>query len=77
MNIIKYGNNMTLKELHSELSKIIDEESKTNPDILDKPVVLFIMPYSTSAADLIRCGIYGTASVINDKEVITITNYYK
>lgn len=68
---------MTLKELYSELSKIIDEESKTNSDILDKPVVLFIMPYSTGAADLIRCGIYGVASIINDKEVITITNYYK
>lgn len=68
---------MTLRELYSELSKIIDEESKTNPDILDKPVVLFIMPYSTGAADLIRCGIYDTTSVINDKEVITITNHYK
>lgn len=68
---------MTLKRLYSELSKIIDEESKTNPDVLDKPVALCIMPCSTNAADLIRCGTYGAASVINDKEVITITNYYK
>lgn len=68
---------MTLKELHFELSKIIDKESKTNPDIFYKPVVLFIMPYSTGAADLIRCGIYDTTSVINDKEVITITNHDK
>lgn len=65
---------MTLRRLYSELAKIIDEESKINPDILDKPVVLFIMPYSTSAADLIRCGIYDATSIINDKEVITITN---
>lgn len=68
---------MTLKRLYSELSKIIDEESKTNPDILDKQIVLSVMPCSTNAADLIRCGTYGAASVINDKEVITITNYYK
>ena len=33
---------MTLKRLYSELSKIIDEESKTNPDVLDKPVALCI-----------------------------------
>ena len=68
---------MTLKELYSELSKIMYEKSKTNPDILDKPVTLSIMPYSTNATDLNRCGVYGIASVINDKEVITITNYYK
>ena len=68
---------MTLKRLYSKLSKIIDEESKTNTDALDKPVVLCIMPCSTNAADLIRCGTYGAAGVINDKEVITITNYYK
>ena len=68
---------MTLKRLYSELSKIIDEESKTNPDILDKQIVLSVMPYNTNASDLIRCGIYGVASVINDKKVITITNYYK
>lgn len=68
---------MTLKELYSELSKIIDEESKTNPDIFDKPIVLSVMPYSTGAADLIRCGIYDATSIINDKEVITITNYFK
>lgn len=68
---------MTLKRLYSELFKIIDEESKTNPDILDKQIVLSVMPYSTNTSDLIRCGTYGVASVINDKEVITITNYYK
>lgn len=65
---------MTLRKLYSELAKIIDEEGKTNPNVLDKPVVLFIVPYSTGAADLIRCGIYDATSVINDKEVITITN---
>lgn len=68
---------MTLKKLYSELSKIIDEEIKTNPDALDKQIVLSIMPYSTNASDLIRCGIYGAASVINDKDIIIITNYYK
>ena len=68
---------MTLKRLYSELSKIIDEESKTNPDALDKQIALSIMPCSTNAFDLIRCGVYGAASIINDKEVITITNYYK
>lgn len=68
---------MTLRKLYSELSKIIDEEIKTNPDALDKQIVLSIMPYSTNASDLIRCGIYGAASVINDKDRITITNYYK
>lgn len=68
---------MTLKKLYSELSKIIDEESKTNPNVLDKQVALLVAPYSTNASDLIRCGVYNAASVINDKEVITITNYYK
>lgn len=68
---------MTLRKLYSELSKIIDEESKTNPDVLDKPIVLSVMPCSTNAADLIRCGVYGVANIVNDKEVITITNYYK
>lgn len=68
---------MTLRRLYSELSKIIDKESKANTDILDKPITLSIMPYSTNASDLNRCGIYGVASVINDKEVITITNYYE
>lgn len=67
---------MTLKRLYSELSKIIDEESKTNPDALDKPIALCVMPYSTNASDLIRCGIYGAASVINNEDVITITNCY-
>ena len=68
---------MTLRRLYAELSKIIDEESKTNPDILDKPITLSIMPCSTNAADLIRCGIYGAANIINHKDEITITNYYK
>lgn len=68
---------MTLRKLYSELSKIIDEESKTNPDILDKPIVLSVMPCSTNAADLIRCGIYGAANIINDKKVISITNCCK
>lgn len=68
--------NMTLKRLYSEISKIMDEECKTNPDALDKPVVLCIMPCSTNAADLIRCGTYGAASVINNEDVITITNCY-
>ena len=68
---------MTLKKLYSELSKIIDKECETNPDILDKPVVLSVMPCSTNAFDLIRCGTYGIVNIINDKEVITITNYYK
>lgn len=30
---------MTLKKLYMDLSKIIDDSSKTNPDILDKPIV--------------------------------------
>lgn len=68
---------MTLKRLYSELSKIIDEESKTNPDVLDKPIALCIMPCTTNAADLNKCGHFGAASVINDKDRITITNYYK
>lgn len=66
---------MTLRRLYSELSKIIDEENKTNPDILDKPITLSIMPYSTNSADLTRCGTYGAASIINHKKEITITNY--
>lgn len=69
--------NMTLKRLYSEISKIIDEESKTNPDVLDKPIALCIMPCSTNAADLNRCSLSGAASVINDEDVTTITNYYK
>lgn len=68
---------MTLRKLYFEISKIIDEESKINPDALDKPIVLSVAPYSTNASDLIRCGIYGAASVINDKDRIIITNYYK
>lgn len=68
---------MTLKRLYSEISKIIDEECKTNPDALDKQIVLSVMPYSTNASDLIRCGVYSAASVINDKDRIIITNYYK
>lgn len=68
---------MTLRRLYSELAKIIDEESKINPDALDKPIVLSVMPCSTNATDLIKCGVYGVANIINDKEVITITNYYK
>lgn len=68
---------MTLKRLYSEISKIIDEECKTNPDALDKQIVLSVMPCSTNAADLNRCGLFGAASVINDEDVIIITNYYK
>ena len=46
---------MTLRRLYSELAKIIDEESKINPDALDKPIVLSVMPCSTNATDLIKC----------------------
>ena len=66
---------MTLRKLYSELSKIIDKECETFSGTLDKPVVLSIMPCSTNDADLIRCGNYGVAKIINDKDVITITNY--
>ena len=67
---------MTLRKLYSELSKIIDKECETNPNVLDKQVALLVAPYSTNASDLIRCGIYGVVNIINDKEIITITNYY-
>lgn len=40
-------------------------------------VALLVAPYSTNASDLIRCGVYSAASIINNKDVITITNYYK
>ena len=67
---------MTLKRLYSELSKIIDEESKTTPDVLDKPIALCIMPWNTNANVLNRSSICGAASVINNEDVITITNCY-
>lgn len=66
---------MTLKKLYEELSKIIDTECKTNPDALNKPIVLCVTPCSTKAEDLIRCGVYGVGNIINNEDVITITNY--
>lgn len=65
---------MTLKKLYIQLSKIIDEQSKTNPDILDKDVVLSVMPCTTKADDLTRCGTYGIGQIINEKDNIVITN---
>lgn len=61
---------MTLRELHMILSKIIDNESKTNPDILDKRVVL-----SINANEVLMCGTYGIGQVMLEKDYIRIKNY--
>lgn len=66
---------MTLRQFYTRLSKIIDEQSKTNPDILDKDVVLSVMPCTTKADDLTRCGTYGIGQVIHKDDYIHITNY--
>lgn len=66
---------MTLRQFYTRLSKIIDEESKTNPDILDKYVVLSVMPCTAKADDIARCGTYGIAQVIHEEDYIRITNY--
>lgn len=65
---------MTLRQFYTRLSKIIDEQSKTNPDILDKDVVLSVMPCTTKSDDLTRCGTYGIGQIINEKDNIVITN---
>ena len=54
---------MTLKELYTNLSKIIDDSYETNPDILDKPIVLNIAPCNDKSDDLLRCGFYGIGSI--------------
>ena len=65
---------MTLKKLYMDLSKIIDDSSKTNPDILDKPIVLYIAPCSDTSEELFRCGFYGAGKIEEEEEYITITN---
>lgn len=66
---------MTLKTLYSKLSKIIDEKSKTDPDFLDKPVCLSIMPSKDTSDELLRCGIYGVMSVEEADNIIFISNH--
>lgn len=66
---------MTLKTLYSKLGKIIDEKSQTDPDILDKPICLSIMPISDTSYELVRCGIYGVMSVEEEENAIIITNH--
>lgn len=66
---------MTLGGLHTILSKIIENESKTNPDILDKRVVLSILPCTTNANEVLTCGIYGIGQVMLEKDYIRIKNY--
>lgn len=67
---------MTLKELYTNLSKIIDDSYETNPDILDKPIVLNIAPDSDNSDELIRCGrFYGIGSVKEEGDYIFISNY--
>ena len=66
---------MTLRELHMILSKIIDEECKTNPDILDKYVVISVLPCTTKKEDLRNCGFYGVAQIIHEEDCVYIANY--
>lgn len=66
---------MTLGGLYTILSKIIENESKTNPDILDKRVVLSILPCTTNANEVLMCGTYAIGQVIPEKDYIHITNY--
>lgn len=66
---------MTLRGLHTILSKIIENESKTNPDILDKRVVLSILPCTTNANEVLMCGTYGIGQVMLEKDCIRIKNY--
>ena len=66
---------MTLRELYTILSKIIDNESKQNPDILDKRVVLSILPCTTNASEVLMCGTYGIGKVMLEKDYIRIKNY--
>ena len=66
---------MTLKNLYSKLGKIIDEKSQTDPDILDKPICLCIMPIGDTSDELLRCGRYGVMAVDEEENAIIITNY--
>ena len=66
---------MTLRELYTRLSKIIDEENKTNPDILDKYVVLSVLPCTANKEEVLRCGTYGIGQVMLEKDCIRIKNY--
>lgn len=66
---------MTLKELYTNLSKIIDDSYETNPDILDKPIVLNIAPSSDKSDELFRCGFYGIGSIKEEGDYIFISNY--
>lgn len=66
---------MTLRQFYTRLSKIIDEESKTNPDILDKYVVLSVLPCTANKEEVLRCRTYGIAQVITEEDYICITNY--
>ena len=66
---------MTLRQFYTRLSKIIDEEGKTNPDILDKNIVLSVMPCTAKADDIARCGTYGICQVILEEDYVRITNY--
>ena len=66
---------MTLKTLYSKLGKIIDEKSKTDPDILDKPVCLSVLPIYDLTYDLVRCGTYGIVAVEEEENTIIIANH--
>lgn len=66
---------MTLRQFYTRLSKIIDEEGKTNPDILDKYMVMSVLPGTAKADDIARCGTYGICQVIPEENCIRITNY--
>lgn len=65
---------MTLMKLYSELSKIIDDNISSNPDILNANVVFNATPYSQSGEDLMRSGFYPTASVSIEDDLIIISN---
>lgn len=65
---------MTLKKLYMDLSKIIDDSSKTNSDILDKPIALYIAPCSDKSEELFRSGFYGVGKIEEEEEYIIITN---
>ena len=67
---------MTLKRLYSELSKIIDDNMSSNPDILDANVVFNYMPCSDSWEQLIRSGFYPTSSVSIEDDLIIISNVF-
>lgn len=66
---------MTLRQFYTRLTKIIDEEGKTNPDILDKYVVISVLPGTAKKQDLINCGFYGVAQIIHEEDCVYIANY--